>query len=508
MEYIVPAWHNQLTDWAYNIPQIEFYDGITHMQILQDNGRKVGLVLTDYQPQMTTKLNKYTFFPDYVFSVYDYLQGIHNLQSQILDFRDFNWPEDVIFDFTPFRIQVLSQNRLYAQITFDTQGKLLYIQYLGENGQQSKRLVMDSRGFISSVEEGNEVTYFDEAGHWRFVHNKQTDEVKINPYFNYFAKLKYDHIKDLITEIFTKVFLKNVKDQDHLIVTVDDQSTIDYDLYQKYQPIFTVNKREPYEASLVQVKAGQLLVPSKCDQAQIEPQIAAGVQTTVMPFFPIRVKLGHSQRIKRQVIAIFAENMSEQDLKQIVNTIYPYLLNNPKGWGLHFLSYSTDKDGMIGRVISQFKTEHRGEFTTENEVKEQGEMDSETLEKRPVLYLKQDRLTSTAVTFKILDKIRLLINWGKSDDFIQTTAISIGIPQLQNFESATLIDRGNGMLYHNMVELQIGLNWYLNSLKHWNQALVYDVKLLNKYSEENLMKIWSKVLGLEGETDESSTTRK
>lgn len=199
--------------------------------------------------------------------------------------------------------------------------------------------------------------------------------------------------------------------------------------------------------------------------------------------------------------------MTYEELKQIVNTIYPYLLKLPKELGLHFLSYSTGQDQMIGRVINELKTEHQGEFVTQDELDEQGEMDEEKLAQLPILYLKQDRLTNTAETFKVLDMIRLLINGGKSDDFIQTTAISIGIPQLQNYESATLIDHGNGMIYHNMAELRDGLAWYLASLKHWNEALVYDVKLLNKYSEENLMKIWNKVLGLEGDTDESSTTR-
>lgn len=57
MEYFIPAWHSQLTDWAYSVSHIEIYDAIANMRLLREGKRKVGLVLTDYQPQFMTKLN-------------------------------------------------------------------------------------------------------------------------------------------------------------------------------------------------------------------------------------------------------------------------------------------------------------------------------------------------------------------------------------------------------------------------------------------------------------------
>ena len=35
----------------------------------------------------------------------------------------------------------------------------------------------------------------------------------------------------------------------------------------------------------------------------------------------------------------------------------------------------------------------------------------------------------------------------------------------------------------------------LGNLQNWNQALVYNVKILNQFSEENLMKEWQKIFG-------------
>lgn len=65
---------------------------------------------------------------------------------------------------------------------------------------------------------------------------------------------------------------------------------------------------------------------------------------------------------------------------------------------------------------------------------------------------------------------------------------------MQNFASSTLVDHKNGLLCYTPQDVVNGISAYLDDLNAWNQALVYDVKLLNQYSEENLMKIWQKLL--------------
>ena len=44
-----------------------------------------------------------------------------------------------------------------------------------------------------------------------------------------------------------------------------------------------------------------------------------------------------------------------------------------------------------------------------------------------------------------------------------------------------------------MEELSKGLEYYLSSLKNWNTALIENVKFLNQYSEDNLLKLWQEV---------------
>ena len=97
------------------------------------------------------------FNSDYRFSIYDYLQVIDQTSNQIFDYTDFKLPKDAYFDFTPFRIMVISNNRLYAQIVFDNDGKILSVIYFDEQKNPTKTLTIDSRGFVSSEEVNNEV---------------------------------------------------------------------------------------------------------------------------------------------------------------------------------------------------------------------------------------------------------------------------------------------------------------------------------------------------------------
>ena len=84
MEYFIPAWHEDNSDWAVAIPSITILDATSHMRILQNNGHQVGIIISTYEPGLMTRLNQLSYYPDQLFSIYDYLQGIHNLESRVV----------------------------------------------------------------------------------------------------------------------------------------------------------------------------------------------------------------------------------------------------------------------------------------------------------------------------------------------------------------------------------------------------------------------------------------
>lgn len=490
MEYFVPAWHGQLTDWAKSVPRIEIYDAVVNMQLLRSSGRKVGLVLTDYQPQFLSKLNQVGFYPDDIFSVFDYLQGINSNECQVFNYLDLNWPDDVRFDFTPFRILAASQNRLYASIVFDFNGRVLNVNYFDENKQVTKKLVFDTRGFVSAVEEGDVVSYYDQMGHWRFKHNTKTDQVVINRLFHFCQKSEYDHLNDLVTEVIVDKFLPRVENSDHLIVTLDDQARVPNEIFLPYSTIFTLNQSNPFTGDLKIVNNHALVV----DNRQSLEKIDSSVPFIVIPSFLVDFKLGHSQRLSEQIIGIMIEHMSYDDLKNILFALYPRLLLQAKTEQICFLYYDADKENMINQVLDDLKKAHPNEFDLNRPKKSKIENDLGNGSKLPNLIIKSKRLSSIAEAMKFLDKARLLINWNVTDSFIQTAAVSVGIPQLQNFKTLQLINHRNGLICKTPEDVAKGVDYYLGNLSNWNQALVFDVQLMNAYSADNLLKQWQSVL--------------
>ncbi|WP_367342617.1 accessory Sec system protein Asp1 [Limosilactobacillus sp.] len=492
MEYLVPAWHDQLIDWSYTTPEIKFDDVVSHARVLQKGGHQISLVITDYLPQLLTQLNQFALQPDHMFSVFDYIQGIDVWGNQTVDYRDLKWPEGIIFDFTNFRLFAVLNDKLYARITFDIQGKILSVEYT-DGPQKGQTFLFDSRGFVSQIKDGNIEIYLDLKGHWRIKHNIDSGHVEVNPAAPKFCdKSEYDSLKDLIEEIVTKHCLDHLNSSDHLIVTGDDQSTVSQSIYNPYHPIFSFSHWHTATKNLNELQPSTVLVNNDHEKERLADKIAGGDKAQIIPLFQSQFKLGHSQRLSQQRIAIFAEYMDPQELDEMIEMIYPRLIDNPDDTALYLFSYSPDKDGMVHQVFNKFRERHEGEFILSRNEVDPGE--NQLIDDLPpLLTIKAQRLMSSMDVLTALDQIRLLICWNKPDDFMSIAGVSVGIPMLQNFETAELQDGKNGMVCQNINALKHGIEYYLDTLKHWNQSLVYNVQMMNRYSEEHLLARWEKL---------------
>lgn len=505
MNYLIPAWHRMLDDWSWTIPRLEFDDTVSHIKVFQESQVPYSLLITDYQPQLSTKLSQLTVSPSEILNVFDYLQGVDHLDNQVVTYRDFSWPTDAYFDFTSFRIIVIVKGRLYAKITFDTQGKILWVDYF-VNDQHTRRLLLDSRGFVSREElfddhdQPIQHIYYDEQGYWRLKHNLQTDQVTVNDLFPKLTKqLHYNHLSELLTEVVRDRLLARFNPAaDHLIVTLDDQAKIDQNEYAKYQPLFSLSHWHPYQQSLIKISAAsnnqlKLLADSEATQAVIKKQ--TGLDAPVIPLFQSRFSLGHSQRLSQERIGLFIETMTDEEVYQAVELIYQRLVKKPAAEALTILTYSIEKLQLAQKCINELKEKHHGEFILASEAPDEVE---EILTKQteiPKLDIDAQRITTPAEIGQQFDSLRIIINWGTPlDEFIQITAISTGIPQLCQQPNRRVKDYENGIICPTIADLNQGLNYFIGNLKHWNQSLVYDVQLMNQYSAAELMAKWQPLL--------------
>ena len=500
MEYFIPAWHEDNSDWAVAIPSITILDATSHMRILQNNGHQVGIIISTYEPGLMTRLNQLNYYPDQLFSIYDYLQGIHNLESRVVEINDFAWPKNAIFDYTPFRTIIADKDKFIAKVFYDFAGKVIRVEHHGDTPSENYTVIMDSRGFISSKNTDHEAIFYDPYGNWRFKQDRDTGVVTINPNFNFYQKTTYSNIKDLINEVLQQYLETNLKKSDHLIVTLDNDSLVDLNQLNHSNAIFMINPRQPYQEELSNLNQGNLLV-SKTDLAdKLEQQYPEKFSVNVIPAYNSEFRLGHSSRERVQRIAFFAENANQADIEKIIKHLCKYVSHDFKNKSIQVFTYSLDKDNWVNQVIAKIKKDSKGKWIiSSGDEKEKVEnIEIAGLGKAkglPQIKIKELRLTNISQLLKALDKTRVLISWGSVDELMQMVAVSIGIPQIQNFASKTVIHQKNGYVCQTAEEIDTPLNDYLNNLTAWNNAIVYNVKMLNRYSEENIMKRWEKLLG-------------
>ncbi len=88
----------------------------------------------------------------------------------------------------------------------------------------------------------------------------------------------------------------------------------------------------------------------------------------------------------------------------------------------------------------------------------------------------------------ILKDIRLIVDIrDNTDKYIQIAGISVGIPQINYLTTRYIEDRKNGYMIHNIAHLKEAMSYYLVGLAHWNEALVYCVSQVEKYSADTLV---------------------
>lgn len=498
MEYFIPGWHDQYDDWSISIPTIDRSDAIGYMQVLKNNDHQIGLIISDYQPQLTTKLNQESFYPDKLFSIYDYLQGIDTLENRVIELNDFNWPDNATLDFSPFRTLIVLEKRVLATVFYDLEGKILKVKEEGNEKEAGYTLLMDSRGFVSSEITQKEQIFFDPYGNWRFKRDRSSGEITINSRFNFCQKDRYSSMMELNNEVLKTYLIANFTNKDNLIVSLDDNTSFDLHLLKKYHPKYIVNEKLAYEEQLKKLTSSSLIVNSPDLATQIEKGNNRQDHIHIIPTHNSEFRLGHSAREKVQSIMFFAEKASDEEIGKIISLLCDYVKKDYKNKRIRIFTYSLHKNDRVNQVVEELKKKHRNEYIIgkENSNNENGEIAG--LDKKdvvPVIDLKEFRMTNISELLKSMDRARVLINWGKADELMQIVGISTGIPQIQNFASSTVINQENGYLCSTITEIRTALDKYLNGLTNWNKAVVYNVDMMNKYSEENIMKRWQKVLG-------------
>ncbi|PLA60651.1 accessory Sec system protein Asp1 [Streptococcus mitis] len=510
MYYFIPAWygsnrqwHADLTPWYYSNFKLEFDDTFNQIRLFQRQGLPSRLLVLSYQPHLRYFLHRHGVLETEVYPIFDDLQDLHDIHSQVLNIRDIEWDSDCQFIYSPFAIVVQKNGKKYAKVEHGVEGFISEIQYFDLDGQISTHYIMDDRGFVSSViyfDNGQPIyqDYLDPKGIWRFrEYLNERGRVEVNPIFGYrFKQLYYTDMSQLIAEYFDKYLQKKQEKQDIFIIPshpYHDQFIFDHipsDNPKILSLFINRNSQNTFGELSVSVDRASLVLVDREDSLQLLQELYPELSNKFYHLSPFdtRLRLGRSQTRKESIIYYqldFNEEIDREALTQV----------------LLFIAETKNTEVIFGAFsASQEQMDEVESFV--NEII-QGQIHTDSLEKgldyggaeNPLEENQEQELRFQFVNMndeldliKTLEFVRLIVDLNKQPHlYTQIAGISAGIPQINLVETVYVEHLKNGYLISDVTEFSKAAHYYTDKLKEWNQALVYSIDKIKEHTGQRFL---------------------
>ena len=510
MYYFIPAWygsnrqwHADLTPWYYSNFKLEFDDTFNQIRLFQRQGLPSRLLVLSYQPHLRYFLHRHGVLETEVYPIFDDLQDLHDIHSQVLNIRDIEWDSDCQFVYSPFAIVVQKNGKKYAKVEHGVEGFISEIQYFDLDGQISTHYIMDDRGFVSSViyfDNGQPIyqDYLDPKGIWRFrEYLNERGRVEVNPIFGYrFKQLYYTDMSQLIAEYFDKYLQKKQEKQDIFIIPshpYHDQFIFDHipsDNPKILSLFINRNSQNTFGELSVSVDRASLVLVDREDSLQLLQELYPELSNKFYHLSPFdtRLRLGRSQTRKESIIYYqldFNEEIDREALTQVL-----LFIAETKNTEVIFGAFSASQEQM-DEVESFVNEIIQGQIHTDSLEKglDYGGAENPLEEnQKQELRFQFVNMNDELDLIKTLEFVRLIVDLNKQPHlYTQIAGISAGIPQINLVETVYVEHLKNGYLISDVTEFSKAAHYYTDKLKEWNQALVYSIDKIKEHTGQRFL---------------------
>ncbi|RFE02784.1 accessory Sec system protein Asp1 [Streptococcus parauberis] len=514
MYHFIPAWYptnriwyDDSKEWGFVNHRLQFDDTVNQVKVFYDNQQEVDLLVLNYSPNLRSFLHQKGLFEVPSWSLFDQLQNTENTPRQILNWREFQWPKQAEFVYSPFAVTVIIKDKVYARIHFADGGYLYKIILVEEaSTKQKANYIFDDRGFLSSIlyfENGQAIyqDYLDNNGHWRFREylDGRADKIIINQdNLQFLKESTYQNWEDVIKEILTEK-LAHVSSDDYLVVAAHPQhnhlfkDSPQKTIYSFFQERFPLAGEVPSFKDIVSHanllisdnhKNTDLLIALMQEQSTQKPILQ------VSPF-DTRFELGLSVRRKELDIYFYIDGLSDKELKSNLTTIFKMMQANDY-ISLILGTYENNQERNQG--IKQLLMDYIDQYVPE-ELPDPDEMlptkDVKEVPPRARLEVIKDEND----LIYLLKTTRLMIDLNREPDlYHQIAAISSGLPQINASHSDYVTHQKNGYIISDHHELEKAINYFFKGLSNWNKSLVFSIEKIAEFTGPALIEKWTETL--------------
>lgn len=507
MRYFIPAWYSEQKLWKdntlpfyYKPNKTGFDDMISLISMHKKNGRKYKLLVLNYSPNLRLFLHRHDLFESDYWSVFDVLQNAPNTLPKAIDYLELNWSKDTEFVYSPFMIEAVISENMYSQIKFNQEGYILHIHEF-ENGVQQKKMIFDDRGFISSIikyENDIEIeqTYLNVLGEKVLTENLITGEVLTNtPVKDLLDHNKYKNMLEIIEELVEKFYTYQITLSDDFIVASDQRhNNLITRYFKENQLCFSVfsNRNKNITPNLIQsmqpVKS--CLVDTKKNEREcnviINNNLIDMKVFRITPFDTEKIENISSQLYDIN-IGFWIDNLSRETVEIIINQLYNYIKNkeNFKVTILMKDIASKTPKWLLDIVKEKNKLYNEKQKKLNEEIADVLEEEMEFIE-----MIKIESVLFEDDLIRAISTLRVVIDLGEEPDlYLQISAISAGVPQINIIETEYVTPDINGVIIPNSTDMIQALDYFLLSLKNWNYSYSSSIKLVDEFSSTKIIKI-------------------
>ena len=527
MQYFIPAWY-QNGDWKENEQAwyrartvTEFDDTVKQIQLFfRKHVAPFEILLLGFSPNFRHFLHRQGVYHAPYWSCFDAMQGITEKDIAMFSFHDLSWPEDVEFIYSPFAVIVKRGDEKYAQIEFAEDGNMFRVDMFKHQVRTCSN-IYDDRGFISCqiVYRGGvpyREQYFDETGVWKFARFLDDGHVTINPESSWYVvntdgefvhvpykKPRYRKIDEMIAEVMQEN-LRHISASDGFLIAMHPlHAGVLAETMQHQKTVLSFFGRRLDECGIGEMdkrliaEADVIVADEQATAHQIRQQLGDdGLAIRVITPYDSRQELGNSLHLQVQNILLAIVQIADADFAELVVRLADYVTQRNHRARICLFTRSS-RYNERGRLMQKARNVLRAadrdpDLAREDEGVTESQID---MQGRAQAVFSVAQCVDEMSVSRTLREQRVLVDLqAVPDQFLQISAMSIGLPQITAQETDYIADGQNGIVIHDASELPDAVDYYLSSIAHFNQAQIASYELGNQFTTGQLVQSWKEVI--------------
>ncbi|MCR4651537.1 MAG: accessory Sec system protein Asp1 [Lachnospiraceae bacterium] len=518
-------WSESEQVWYIRRMHTEFDDTVKQIQLFHRNKiYEYRILLLHFAPNFRHFLHRQGVFHAPYWSVFDAIAQVRRRKAVVLSFHNLNWPPSIEFVYNPYNVQAYLSGEKYAKVGFGEDGNPIQVDLYRHNSV-IRRNIYDDRGFVAaSVVFNNGLKHYQdyllENGTWALRHFYDDGHVEVNPKCGSYLissngrdelipykKEVYASMDEIIAEVLLS-YVVRLSDEDIFCVAMHrrHEEILSKCLKGKKTVLSFFGDRYDIascdgSSGLIR-ESGCIIVDSKANLKRIRSKQGFRNKEIInITPYDSRVDFGISQQMSVHKIMVPVDNMDLKSLESLIIALATYLDRNDNS-EIHLFTRNEGAE-LAKEYLKTTESVLRDAFfepgwavkeeATELAVNENIDIAEES-KNVPIRFFVDQCVDELSVS-RFMREQRVMVDMREhSDLYLQISCISMGIPQIVRESSEYVTHEGNGLIIPDMRTLPDALDYFLNGLAHWNDALIYSYELGRQYTTDVLMKKWKGVI--------------